>query len=119
MKRLHKFYYQAIILALLLFTLLGCAAQNKNGIQDDWDSPDKYQHFLLSTAISAATAYAAKNDSRDNCEAALIGFSVTLTLGAAKESYDKRKKKTLYSGRDMVWNAAGSLTGSLLGSNCL
>jgi putative lipoprotein len=119
LKRLRKFYYQAIILTLLLFTLLGCAAQNKNGIQDDWDSPDKYQHFLLSTAISAATAYAAKNDSRDNCEAALIGFSVTLALGAAKESYDKRKKKTLYSGRDMVWNAAGSLTGSLLGSNCL
>ena len=119
MKRLRKSYCQTIFLTLLLSTLLGCAAQNKNSIQDDWDSPDKYKHFILSTALSAATAYAAKNDNRDNCEAALIGFSVTLALGAAKESYDKRKKKTLYSGRDMVWNAAGSLTGSLLGSNCL
>ena len=107
------------VVSLLLCTLLGCAAQNTNHRKDEWHSSDKYAHLLLSTALSAAIANAAKNVGRDNCEAALIGFSVTLAIGAAKESYDKRKKKTLYSERDMVWNAAGSVAGSLLGSNCL
>ena len=76
-------------------------------------------HFLLATAVSAVIAKAARDDGHENCDAALIGFSVTLTLGAAKESYDKRKQDTLYSYRDMMWNAAGSAAGSLLGSKCL
>lgn len=119
MKRLRTVFIKRISLVLLFYALAGCATQDKNHLKDDWFSDDKYKHFLLSTVVSAAVANAAKDESRDNCEAALIGFSVTLTLGAAKESYDKRKKKTLYSERDMVWNAAGSLAGSLLGSNCL
>ena len=104
---------------LLLILLTGCAAQQQNQLKDDWFSKDKYAHFLISTAVSAAIANAAKNENRDNCDAALIGFSITLSLGAAKESYDKRRKKTLYSEKDMVWNAAGSTIGGLLGSNCL
>ena len=39
-------------------------------------------------------------------------------IAAAKESYDKRTKKTLYSFHDMAWNFAGSAIGSLAGSNC-
>ncbi|MCI0504936.1 MAG: DUF2279 domain-containing protein [Gammaproteobacteria bacterium] len=108
-----------LFLVLLLAILHGCAAQQKNNAADDWFAKDKYAHFLLTTAVSAAIAKAAKDDGRENCDAALIGFSVTLTLGAAKESYDKRKKGTLYSYPDMVWNAAGSAAGGLLGSNCL
>jgi len=119
LKRIHTVFLKRFSLVLLLCALSACATQNKNHLKDDWDSPDKYAHFLLSTALSAAIANAAKNNGHDNCDAALIGFSVTLSLGAAKESYDKRKKKTLYSERDMVWNAAGSVVGSLLGSNCL
>lgn len=119
MKQSRAIYLKIFAPILLFVALVGCATQNENHRKDDWFSDDKYKHFLLSTAISAAVANAAKSDDRENCEAALIGFSVTLTLGAAKESYDKRKKKTLYSDRDMVWNAAGSLAGSLLGSNCL
>ena len=119
MNLLHTAIHKIFLLILLAYVLGGCATQNENHLKDEWTSSDKYKHFLVSTVLSAAIANAAKNDSRDNCEAALIGFSVTLTLGAAKESYDKRKKKTMYSGKDMVWNAAGSVTGSLLGSNCL
>lgn len=109
----------APLLLLAVATLPGCATQQKNHTNDAWFAKDKYTHFLLSTAISAAVANAARNNGQENCDAALIGFSVTLTLGAAKESYDKRKKETFYSYRDMVWDAAGSATGSLLGSNCL
>ncbi|WP_455365859.1 DUF2279 domain-containing protein [Kaarinaea lacus] len=108
-----------LLLLLVLSIISGCATQQKNNTSDEWFAKDKYTHFLLSTAISAAVAHAAKNNGNENCDAALIGFSVTLTLGAAKETYDKRKKGTFYSYRDMVWDAAGSATGSLLGSNCL
>ena len=119
LKRLNSRLSITLLLVLTLSILSGCATQQQNDINDEWFAKDKYTHFLLSTAISAAIANAAKNNSNENCDAALIGFSVTLTLGAAKETYDKRKKGTFYSYRDMVWDAAGSATGSLLGSNCL
>ena len=118
MKRLNPILIFTLLLSLSITTLPGCATQQKNQVNDDWFAKDKYTHFLLSTAISAAIAKAAKENGQDNCDAALIGFSVTLTLGAAKESYDKRKKGTFYSYRDMVWDTAGSAVGSLLGSNC-
>lgn len=86
--------------------------------EDQWVANDKYVHFLTSAAISAGIAKAARENDHEACEAALIGFGITMSIGAAKESYDKRIKKTLYSYRDMVWNMAGSTVGSLLGSNC-
>lgn len=87
--------------------------------QDDpWFSNDKYLHLLVTTGISAGIARAAKNNGNEECRAALIGFSLTLTIGAAKESYDKRIKGTFYSTHDMVWDIAGSTLGSLLGSGC-
>lgn len=119
LKRLSSLLLLTLFLVQTLSMLSGCATQQKNDVNDAWFAKDKYTHFLLSTAISAAIANAAKNNGNENCDAALIGFSVTLTLGAAKETYDKRKKGTFYSYRDMVWDAAGSATGSLLGSNCL
>lgn len=119
LKRLSSRLLLTLFLVQTLSMLSGCATQQKNDVNDAWFAKDKYTHFLLSTAISAAIANAAKNNGNENCDAALIGFSVTLTLGAAKETYDKRKKGTFYSYRDMVWDAAGSATGSLLGSNCL
>lgn len=107
-----------MITAIFLLLLSACAAQPASRQDERWFSNDKYLHFLVSTAISASVAKAAKEDGREDCDAALIGFGFTISLGAAKESYDKRKRKTFYSYHDMVWNTAGSVTGSLLGSNC-
>lgn len=104
----------------LLFVILlgGCATPPVNHQEDNWFSRDKYAHFLISTAASAALAKNAKNNGHEDCDAALIGFSITLSIGAAKESYDKRIKKTLYSTHDIVWDAAGSLLGSMAASGC-
>jgi len=96
----------------------GCAVVPAKQVEDNWWGEDKAAHFILSGVTSAVIAKAAKDDGQDNCDAALIGITVTLSLGAAKESYDKRYKKTLYSSRDMIWNLAGSTLGSLAGSNC-
>lgn len=112
--------------ALLKFPLLivfvtlnaACATAPANHQEDSWFSQDKYAHFVLSGLTSGVIAKAAREDGQSKCDAALIGFSVTLSLGAAKESYDKRRKKTLYSFQDMTWNLMGSTLGSLAGSNC-
>jgi len=119
LKRLRSVLISILLLLLALHTLTGCAIQFSKDTDDKWFAADKYKHFLVTTAISAAIASAAKHNGNENCDAALIGFSVTLTIGAGKEIYDKRVRDTFYSYRDMVWDAAGSATGSLLGSNCL
>ena len=118
MKLLRPISITTILALLALQTLSGCAIQFSKDTDDKWFAADKYKHFLATTAISAAVASAARHNGSENCDAALIGFSVTLTIGAGKEIYDKRVRDTFYSYRDMVWDAAGSITGSLLGSNC-
>lgn len=109
---------QCLVAILIVITLSACAVTPANHKEDVWFSQDKYAHFVLSGITSAVIAKAAKEDGRDNCDAAAIGFGITLSLGAAKESYDKRHKKTLYSFHDMSWNLLGSTLGSLAGSNC-
>lgn len=108
------------ILFVLLIPFIGtaCSTTPARQIEDPWFGQDKFAHFTLSTLTSAVIAKAAKEDGKDNCDAALIGFTVTLSFGAAKESYDKRSKQTLYSYKDMSWNLLGSTLGSLAGSNC-
>jgi len=98
--------------------LAGCATAPNNQQEDNWFGEDKVAHFVLSGLAGAAIAKAAKEEGEDNCDAALIGIGITMSLGAAKESYDKRHKKTFYSSHDMFWNLAGSTLGSLAGSNC-
>lgn len=109
---------KTVLGTFLLLSLAACATAPANHKEDNWFGKDKYAHFLISGITSAAIAKAAKEDGKENCDAAMIGFGITLSLGAAKESYDKRYKKTLYSSQDMVWNLAGSTIGSLAGSNC-
>lgn len=118
-KQLRPVLFTTLLLLLALNVLSGCATHHAKDRDDKWFAEDKYKHFLVTTAISAAIASAARHNGNENCDAALIGFSVTLTIGAGKEIYDKRKRGTFYSYRDMVWDTAGSATGSLLGSNCL
>jgi len=103
---------------LLILVLTGCATSRNTQNDDPWFGDDKVAHFVLSGLAGAAIAKAAKDDGRDNCDAALIGIGVTLSIGAAKESYDKHHKKTFYSAHDMTWNLAGSTLGSLAASNC-
>jgi putative lipoprotein len=110
---------RAVPVLLLLCCLGGCAsAPTADTKEDPWFAKDKYTHFLVSTALAGALAKNAKNNGHDDCNAALIGFSVTISIGAAKESFDKRYRNTFYSSRDMVWDTAGSLVGSLAGSGC-
>ena len=104
------------VLCALCFCILGCATENKKN--DDWFGEDKLKHFIVGGVIGAGVTKIAENNGVHECTAPVIGISVTLAIGAGKESYDKRVKGTFYSGKDMVWNLAGSTLGSLAASNC-
>ena len=106
------------LLALIFFSLsLAACATSNNRNQSNWFSHDKFKHFAASAAFSGAIAHQAKNNNTP-CDAAVIGFSTTILIGAGKEIYDKHYRPTGYSYRDMVWNIAGATTGSLLASDC-
>ena len=75
-------------------------------------------HFLTASVIGAAATKVAVNNQASPCEAVFIGISTTLVIGAGKEWYDLKVKKTLFSWKDMVWNLAGGSIGSFAVSDC-
>lgn len=79
---------------------------------------DKKQHFFVSAALGAAGAAVARDHGAPPCEAARIGITFTVAIGAGKEFYDLNYKRTHWSWRDLFWDAAGATVGSLLASGC-
>jgi len=106
------------LLAILVLLLNGCSTLHIADKDDRWFAGDKYTHFLVSSAISAAITKSRIDQGLNRCVAARIGFGITLSIGAGKEIHDKYVKKTRYSYRDMTWDLLGSTVGSLAASNC-
>lgn len=75
---------------------------------------DKLKHLAVGTALGAATTYAAHDAGASIGEARAVGVSMVVTVGAAKEVYDRDVKKTVFSWQDMAWNLLGGVLGSLL-----
>lgn len=89
----------------------GCAAPARN--QDNWFGPDKLYHFAAATAFGAGSQVVASNNGASESNAAIIGVSVAIGVGAAKELYDQELKRTGWSWKDLVWDVAGGIVGSL------
>ena len=106
-----------LVLIIYLFAMLsGCSTFNH---QDDyWLGEDKLKHFAASAAIAAASTQIAKNQDKEKCNAALIGFSLSLGVGTAKEAKDMWIDHRYFSGKDMVANTLGAIAGSLAVSGC-
>ncbi len=107
---------------MMLF-LSACAtathhSEDTHKIHDTWFGEDKLYHFLTTSVIGAAATKAALNNQAAPCDAMFIGISTTLVIGAGKEWYDLKVKKTLFSWKDMFWNLAGSSVGSFAVSEC-
>jgi putative lipoprotein len=96
-----------------------CAIQApQHSKPDNWIGVDKLAHFTASAVIAAAvTNYQQRHGSGD-CEAARIGFTVSLAVGASKEYYDKTVKRTRWSWKDFTWDVIGSGVGSLAAADC-
>lgn len=103
---------QAALLALLSSLSLGACASA--GLVER----DKLKHFAASMAIGAAGAALAREHGADHCQAAGVGFTFSVAIGAGKEYYDLRIKRTRWNWRDLFWDVVGATAGSLLASGC-
>jgi len=107
-----------IFILIITFILPACATTNKQRHKDKWFGSDKAKHFVVSAAIGASSSEVLKHQGHSDCHAAAGGLTFTLSMGAAKEYYDKRVKKTGWSWKDMFWNFIGGTVGSLASSGC-
>lgn len=97
---------------LLLFSFaFGGASGSAPG--DGWVGADKVKHFLTSAFVQSAT-YATLQAAGAERGPALVGASVvTLSAGVGKEWLDRRRGGP-FSGRDLVWDAAGAAAATAL-----
>ena len=80
---------------------------------DRWFGTDKVKHFLTSAFVQSAT-YATLQAAGVERGTALAGASVvTLSVGVGKEWLDRRRGGA-FSGRDLVWDAAGAGAATLV-----
>ena len=93
---------------LLVFSLHGSPTPS-----DGWFGRDKLQHFF-SSAFVQSIAYGSLRGAGISHGAALAGASVTTAaVGVGKELRDRRVKGE-FSSRDLVWDAAGAGSMTLL-----
>ena len=93
----------------LLPVLGGCATVPV--AQDPWFGPDKAKHFAISAGASGVVTLACLNSGWEGGEAFVPAIGLTLALGAGKEAYDAKVRKTFWSWRDLTWGMLGGLAG--------
>lgn len=95
---------------LIILFLIVLAFSGKAQKKELWTGNDKMAHYTLSITgtLFLTTLYEQLEVKRPYAKAA----GTMLLIGAGKELiYDGLFRKGNCSGKDMVWNAAGSLTG--------
>lgn len=104
--------------AVILFLILCCAGSTsiaRSANSDRWLARDKYEHFAVSAFYSTGITIAShRHFSHSEDTSRIIGFSVTLSLGAGKELADYKTPGGVPSLKDFVWDIAGTLTGMLI-----
>ena len=102
----------AAALLLLAAGASGCATLGPP--DDDWFGRDKAKHFVVCVAAGAAAAAAAGESGARDAPAFGIGLGFAAALGAGKETYDLRVKKTYWSWKDFTWDLLGGAVGASL-----
>ena len=100
--------------SLLVCVALLCSPNIQQAQQspDKWIAEDKLKHFAFSYMITSISAGAARTvTGRD--ESVLIGASLGLLAGIAKELYDKKNNRSA-SFKDLIWDALGITAGVLV-----
>jgi len=87
----------------------------ESGGKDSFTGKDKLEHFAISAAMTASTAFVIHNHfqtKRDN--AIIFGFSASLSLGGIKELIDKRVPGEQSSWKDLVADIIGCAAGAII-----
>jgi putative lipoprotein len=89
---------------------LGLALQLRAA--DPWFGTDKVKHFFLGFFVQSV-AYSSLRATKLGHESSLLGSSaVSIGVGLGKELVDARR--TRFSPRDLVWDAAGIVAATFL-----
>ena len=96
---------------LLLVWTLGRGGPEHRG--DSWFGPDKLQHFFTSAFVQSIGYGALRRAGADNGPALTGASALTAVAGLGKELRDRRVKGE-FSVRDLVWDAAGAGSASVL-----
>jgi putative lipoprotein len=102
-----------VLVTVIFYT--GCAGSNR--LSDPWFGADKIYHFCGGGVVGGGVTAIAEHNGWSEGEARGLAFGVTLSLGAAKETYDLTVKKTGWSWKDLIWTAAGTLAGNLIATS--
>lgn len=94
---------------LLVFTL----SRSPDHSGDRWFGPDKLQHFFTSAFVQSAGYGLLRRAGADNGTAMAGASAVTAIAGVGKEMHDRRTRGE-FSVRDLVWDAAGAGSASVL-----
>ena len=81
--------------------------------RDSWFGTDKVKHFFMSALVQSASFSAARAAGASNSSAQLMGGVVTAAFGIGREVHDRRVGK-IFSGKDLVWDAAGGVSAAVL-----
>lgn len=79
---------------------------------DRWFAADKIKHFFLSAFVQSISYSALRAGNADHRSALLGATGVTMAVGITKELRDR--SGTRFSTRDLVWDAAGACTFTLI-----
>ena len=94
---------------VLLLVLSGIPALGAS--EDEWLGPDKPKHFVVCTALAGA-GYGGGALLFDAPAARwLTGAGLAMGIGLGKELYDSRPRGRGFSGKDLAWDAAGTVVG--------
>ncbi|MGB4238710.1 MAG: hypothetical protein WBJ87_03730 [Candidatus Hydrothermia bacterium] len=73
---------------------------------DPWWAKDKVKHFATAFVLTESFKQASVNTTHSFCIVASLSFS--------KEVYDKKVKKSIFSYKDLLYDAAGIILGIFL-----
>ena len=97
----------------ILFTARYSPADDKK--RDDWFGKDKLKHFTISAFYTGGTAIIAnRHFDMEKNDSIILGASITISLGGAKEIYDHSRPKETSSIKDLIWDIGGVLTGAAI-----
>lgn len=106
-----------ISFVVIFLTQISSADNNK---KDSWLGKDKFQHFAVSAFYSGGISIVGNRHfdmTRDN--SIILGASVTISLGGAKEIYDRSRPEETSSIKDFIWDIGGTLVGAVIAALAL
>ncbi|MDQ3810823.1 MAG: hypothetical protein M3336_11080, partial [Chloroflexota bacterium] len=80
---------------------------------DGWFTADKVKHFLMSAFVQSVSYSVLRTAHLDHSVALVSASGVTTLVAVGKELYDRRTGGD-FSPRDLVWDAAGASSATLL-----